>query len=241
MNFETKAYLAGAGTAAFILTAGFGGGVFLAGTLDTRTATPAPGMSRIERSKREEPKPPVVETTAQAPREEPPAINPLAEARPLVDRPVQVNAELAAPVEAVKPEASQAIAIKPPVLAQDVALPAAIQSISSPRGKRQDVRRLRSMEQAQAPGEPRIRDIRKPKKEIVRRNDPDIGTREVARYREGAVRYVVRTENGRPANPAEVDQLKRELRERREGRVVETRALSYGPERRGVFGQIFRD
>ncbi len=73
-----------------------------------------------------------------------------------------------------------------------------------------------------------------------RREEPGGGQREVARYREGNVRYVVRTEDGRPANPAEVDQLKRELRDRREGRIVETRALSYGAEPRGVFPQIFR-
>jgi hypothetical protein len=246
MQLELKTYLAGVATAGFAIAAGFGGGIFLGNSVDTHGAVPAPGLSRIERTKREEPKlAAVVETTARAPSAEEPAINPLAEARP-----VRANANNAEPATARADAGNQSPtplplqADRPP---HEAALPAAIQAISLSRGHSRNLRHARTAERARIPDEPRVREqrARKKDKDIARklesRQEPKSGLREVARYREGNVRYVVRTENGGPANIAEVDQLKRELRERRESRFSETRALSYGTERRGVFPQIFPD
>jgi hypothetical protein len=221
------------------IAAGFGGGVFVANRVDTHGAVPAPGLSRIERTKREDPKlAALVETTARAPLADE-AINPLAEAQPLRANAVEA---LPAPVNAGNPELPKPLPLQQDRPAQEVALPAAIQTISSSPGNHRNIRRTRAAGRPYVPDELQPRELRKRTKEIARKNEPrGGGLREVARYREGNIRYVVRTENGGPANVAEVDQLKRELRERRESRVSETRALSYGTERRGVFPQIFPD
>lgn len=264
MKLSTNAYLAGLGTAAIAIVAGFGGGVLIAGRVDTHSAAPAAGMSRIERTKREDvrtvlaapvpPAPvapgPAAETTAQASPNEDETVNPLAEApRPRVaaadeGKAVDATSEKP-PVE--KPSQPVPVAIPTERKASDVALPAAIQSISSPasasprRGHaRRDARPRVADEPAVAPTRNAREVSRRDRSRSDRSRSAD-GPREVARYREGGVRYVVRTENGGPANPSEVESLKRELRARRAGRMAETNAMSYAPERRSGLMEIFRD
>lgn len=236
MKLEMSTYLAGIATAALAIAAGFGGGVLIANSVDTNGAVPAPGMSRIERTKREEPKAPIVETNAQASRSDEPTINPLAEAQPL-----RVNVETAEPAP-VQPEAPKPLALQSEHPSSAIALPAATQTILSAGGNRRNPQRARSAGRAHIPDEPQARSQRKSKRDIARRNESGHGEqREIARYREGDARYVVRTENGRPADPTEVEQLKRALREQREGRMADNRALSYGADRRPVFRSIFGD
>jgi hypothetical protein len=225
MKLEMSTYLAGVATAALAIAAGFGGGVIIANSFDTNGAVPAAGMSRIERTKREEPKlAAIVETSGQAPRTEEPAVNPLAEATP-----PRVNAGGAEPAPEKTPDPSPAkpIALQTEPQPNAATLPAAIQTISSPRGNRREARRARHAQRPRVADEPNT--------------DSQKQMREVARYREGGVRYTIRTANGRPAQAGEVEQLKRELRARREGNVAENRALSYGPERRGMLLKIFPD
>lgn len=245
MKLELKTYMAGVATAGFAIAAGFGGGIFLANSVESNSAVPAPGLSRIERTKREAPKAVVVETTAQASADAP-SINPLAEAQPL--RVVEVQranaSDTAMPVDqAIQPAVSLPMqADRPP---HEAALPAAVQAISlSPRQR--NVRRANVAERPRAPDEPQVRERHFGRKDKangrkLEPQEPKSRLREVARYREGNIRYVVRTRDGAPANVAEVDQLKRELRERREGRVAEMPALSYGSERRAAFPHIFSD
>ncbi len=265
MKLSTNAYLAGLGTAAIAIVAGFGGGVLIANRVDTHSATPAAGMSRIERTKREDvrtvlaapvaPAPvepaPIAETTGQASPNEDQTVNPLAEA----PRARFAAADEAKVVEATpekspaeKPSPAVPIAIPTERKASDVALPAAIQSISSPasasprRGRhaRRDARPRVADEPNVAPTGNTREVSRRDRSRSDRSRNAD-SPREVARYREGGVRYVVRTENGRPANPAEVESLKQELRARRAGRIAETDTLSYAPTRRSGLMEIFRD
>jgi hypothetical protein len=250
MKLSMNAYIAGLGTAALAIAAGFGGGVLIADRVDTHSAPPAAGMSRIERTRREEAKPaPATETTAQASPSEDATINPLAEATRLrvgaADEANGVGHIVEKPSPPVPPTLPQTLPQERQ--ASDAALPAAIQSISQsvsspPAASPRRTRHARSDSRPRVADEPSL-SSRKPVDDGARRDHSRNagGPREVARYREGGVRYVVRTENGTPANPAEVEQLKRELRARRAGRVAETDAMSYAPERRSGFLQIFQD
>lgn len=234
--YGANAYVAGLATAVAAIAAGFAGGLVIANSLDTQSAVPAPGMSRIERTmsriertKREEPKPVAVETTAQAPQAEERAVNQLAEAGPR-----RTNAEPAPPRSS---ELQQSY-----IGANDALLHHALQSISSPQANHQETQHAQSPVQVRTSAEPRMREAYKRRQDIARRDSPrSNSSREVARYHEGDVRYVIRTEHGRAADAAEVELLKRELRERRANAAVETRSFSYQPERRRAFSRIFPD
>lgn len=242
MKLTISPYLAGLATAAIAITAGFGGGVLIADRVDTNGAVPAPGMSRIERTKREEPKPASAATEpGQSQQALPEGINPLAEATPAVSSStgpevVASSAHAAGSVQTRGPAPSE-------IRTTEVALPAAIKAIQDAphHGQRitasgREPRSSRRSRTAQRANGSEVQSAA-PK---YRAKVKDAG-REIARYREGNVRYVVRTPNGNPADPSEVLALKRELRARREVAETGGRALSYGPERGGVFSRIFPD
>ena len=241
MKLTISPYLAGLATAAIAIFAGFGGGMLIANQVDSGGAVPAPGMSRIERTKREEPiLASAGDNAVQSRQAVADGINPLAEATPIASVDAGPGLDVSLAPSGAYPQ-SEATISEPVSPAQT--LPVAIEAIQRTPHHGQRItaggRQLRDSKRARTAQ----RDEAAMSQPVVsrRRVKAKDSGREIARYREGSTRYVVRTRNGLPADPKEVQELKRELRARREFAETDGRALSYGSERSGVFSRIFPD